>query len=49
MTGYRENRLKTAPNSNFEFKKSKISKLVGMTGLPIGMTDKPVNRSVGNG
>jgi hypothetical protein len=36
MTGYRENRSKTTPNLNFEFKKSRIGKPVGMTGKPVG-------------
>jgi hypothetical protein len=53
MTGYHKNRSKTALNSNFTFNKSRIGKPIDMTGLPIGMTDKPVlksiNRSVGNG
>jgi hypothetical protein len=38
MTGYCENRSKTALNSYFKFEKSRIIKPVGMTGLPIGMT-----------
>jgi hypothetical protein len=53
MTDYHENRSKAVPNSNFVFEKSRIGKLIGMTGLPIDMTDKsvpkPINRLTDNG
>jgi hypothetical protein len=47
MTGYRENRSKTAQNSKFEFEKSRIGKPVGMTSLPIGMTGNETGKLVG--
>jgi hypothetical protein len=46
MIGYHENRSKIILNSNFVFEKSRIGKLVGMTGK---LLPKPVNRSVNNG
>jgi hypothetical protein len=42
MIGYYENRSKIILNSNFVFEKSRIGKLVGMTGK---LLPKPVNRS----
>jgi hypothetical protein len=48
MTDY----VKTGPNSNFEFGKPNIGVMVGITGLPISMTDKlipkPVNQPTHN-
>jgi hypothetical protein len=45
MTSYRGNRLKTAPNSNFEFEKLKIGKSVGITSLSTGKpVPKPIDR-----
>jgi hypothetical protein len=46
MIDYHENRSKAAPNSNFVFEKLRIGKPIGMTGLPIDMTDKSVPKQI---